>query len=526
MSWRQACVVWIGVAALLVIASRAAADEPAEPRIVLKENVISLSKPPTGCKLRPLPTASDISADLKRVAYAVEMGQKSHVIVNDEVGPAYDDVGKPLFSPDSEHVAYAARKGEKWFVVVDGEEMGPYENVAVWTPHGDYAFVFSADSLRLAYVAQRNGKQFLVAGGKEGPGCDEVCDVGFSPDSSRLAYEARRGKKWFVMLDGEEGPSYDGIVYFRFSPDSERFSYRAWKEKGILLKRREEFLIVDGRKFGPYQQFSVYGPRVSPDGKRFAFSARDRRTGAEVVVIDGKEEPTPFEWVSHLSFSRDSKRLAYTGSLGWPPECPYATVVDGERITGYDSCYSLVFSPDSKHIAYVAEKEGRHFVVVDGHVGRPYEDIWWRPEFSADSSRVAYAAAKNGRMVAVVDGAEEGDYEGMKYGLMIFSPNSARYAYAATKGPREFVVVDGKRYRSYEEIYRVEFSPDSARFAYTAREGKEWIVGTDGAELGSRFLHMLRGPKFDEAGTLCAVAVREPGHEFVRLEVEIEGVGD
>jgi len=51
-------------------------------------------------------------------------------------------------------------------------------------------------------------------------------------------------------------------------------------------------------------------------------------------------------------------------------------VVDGEEGKPYDKIGTVpVISPDSRRVAYSAEKNDKWFVVVDGKEGRSYDDI-------------------------------------------------------------------------------------------------------------------------------------------------------
>ncbi|HYM74830.1 MAG TPA: hypothetical protein VE377_02540 [Candidatus Dormibacteraeota bacterium] len=74
--------------------------------------------------------------------------------------------------------------------------------------------------------------------------------------------------------------------------------------------------------------------------------------------------------------------------------------VDEQRI-------DTVISPDGKRIAYVALRDGKLLVVVDGREGPEYDAIdKGTPVFSSDGKRVAYTAQKGGKWLVVVDGQE------------------------------------------------------------------------------------------------------------------------
>ncbi len=50
-------------------------------------------------------------------------------------------------------------------------------------------------------------------------------------------------------------------------------------------------------------------------------------------------------------------------------------VVDGKEAKRYDGIGTLIFSPDSKRMAYVAGAGNKYFVVVDGKEGKQYDSI-------------------------------------------------------------------------------------------------------------------------------------------------------
>ncbi len=92
------------------------------------------------------------------------------------------------------------------------------------------------------------------------------------------------------------------------------------------------------------------------------------------VVVDGKEEK-PYDGLEEgtLVFSPDSKRVAYVARTS----SKQRVVVDGKEEKQYDAIVvgTLVFSPDSKHVAYVARADSRVFVVMDSKEEKQYDAI-------------------------------------------------------------------------------------------------------------------------------------------------------
>ena len=182
---------------------------------------------------------------------------------------------------------------------------------------------------------------------------------------------------------------------------------------------------------------------------------------------------------------------------------------------------SPAVSPDSKRLAYAAQRGGMQLVVVDGVEGKEYDGIGVGTLlFSADSKRVAYVAGRGGKLLVVVDGVEGKEFDGIGKGTLVFSPDSQRVAYVASRGGMQLVVADGVEGKEYDGAANPVFSPDSKRVAYGAQRGGKRLVVVDGVE-GKECDGFLSGSRlvFDSPSQLHTLAVR--GGEFLRVEVEI-----
>jgi len=407
----------------------------------------------------------------------------------------------------------------------------------------------SPDLRRIAYVSRVGAKQFVVVDGKEGKHYDgigkgiltqgqQAAYFGapiFSPDSSRVAYAAREGGKWFVVVDGKEEKSYDDInaLTLIFSPDSHRVAY-------VVGVGAKQSVVVGGKEEKPYDWIGDL--LFSPDSRRVAYWAGVG--GKRLVVVDDKEGK-PYDgvaqgegpyflpdssWVAltyrSVLFSPDSRRLAYSATLG-----PNGfAVVDGKEQKPYGNIYDgPIFSPDSRRVMYMAYSPGGgpnyKVVVVDGKEEKHYDGIGEGSlQFSPNSRRVAYCAKAGARWFAVVDGKEEKAYDDMISDL-IFSPDSRRVAYAAGKGGKWFAVVDGKEEKAYDDMGSSPiFSPDSRRVAYWAKVGEKYLLVVDG-EQGKPYDDLVRYTiVFDSASTFHYLAVKQTarGQDVYLVEETIE----
>ena len=176
-------------------------------------------------------------------------------------------------------------------------------------------------------------------------------------------------------------------------------------------------------------------------------------------------------------------------------------VVDGKEGAKYDSVgdASFVFTPDSRHLAYVACVD-RMFskyccVVVDGVEGKHYPAIGeGSPLYSPDGKHLAFIARVGKKWCVVLDGKEGKGYDEIKARSLVFSPDSRHLAYIAgipaknveqvdekfrdKTGDRSFVVLDEKEGRQYSGIVSGSpvFSPDGNHLAYVGRSGRYFLV--------------------------------------------------
>jgi len=251
------------------------------------------------------------------------------------------------------------------------------------------------------------------------------------------------------------------------------------------------------------------------------------------VWLDGELGPKYHALGGYPVFSQDGRRLAYVACR----EDKQSMVVDGQPGREYDRVAAPVFSPDGQRLAYAAHNRGRWFVVVDGEPGPEHDGIGeGSPIFSPDGQRVAYIAINGSKWLVVADGKPGPEYDSILAGGPIFSADGRRLGYAAQNGDRYLPVIDGQpgpEYRAVRKDHPV-FSADGKRFAYAAESREGWLVVVDGQpEPQSRVQYdWLRDGNlvFDpDGGRLayvawwdkhhgqCVVVNGEPGpvHEFI-----------
>jgi hypothetical protein len=189
--------------------------------------------------------------------------------------------------------------------------------------------------------------------------------------------------------------------------------------------------------------------------------------------------------------SPNGKHIACDNAQGSGSSLIYQYILDGQAQNQYDYAGVPEFSPDSNHFAYVAEKNKKWFVVVDGkESGNKYDAIdqlVWSP----DNSTLVYVATEGTKQVLVNGTTTSQEYDTI-YTVngegIVFSPDGERLAYVAMDETNNYVhyyvVLDGKENGPYSKVpQNLMFSPDSNHFAYFATTSSTQAVFLDGQAL-------------------------------------------
>lgn len=291
-------------------------------------------------------------------------------------------------------------------------------------------------------------------------------------------------------------PWYNGIAY-----DANKYGPGSALMGGPTSKRG--LSLVNGGK----QIIHIFSdPNViySQDGNHLAIWGYLEDKKQTLINIDGQDGPfyEGYESISHFTFSPDGTRYAY-----WVRKSnnDYVIVVNGKEEGFYNRPGKILFSPDSKRIAYIAQAERKIFVVVDGKrgfeeqvvQGANYGDLWL--VFSQNSEHFYY-----GLSGLRLDGEEQVLDPTVKYVYpesVSLSPDGKHLCYIAQSAPvgnlkpkstKAWIVIDGKSQKQYgpppkwEIAFAPVFSPDSQTVAYSAREGDDYFLVWKGIE-GKRY---------------------------------------
>lgn len=234
----------------------------------------------------------------------------------------------------------------------------------------------------------------------------------------------------------------------------------------------------DGKPIAGFDSVVYRSLIASPDNKRYAFFAM--RAGKQIPVVGGVEwpafSPAPHDWgrwLNHFYFSPDSRRVAYIGNR----DGRLVLDVDGKNFTGGD-VEQVVFSPDSKHIASFRRSPttGERSIDIDGvpHPEYPSPD-GGTFVYSPDERSTAYLRSDPETLVVVGENARSYPLHG--------SIESASLALGPAGKPLFWRSESEDKHLSYRDaqpidpkggyLVDVAFSPDGSRTAYALSSGDD-----------------------------------------------------
>lgn len=313
-----------------------------------------------------------------------------------------------------------ARVGNEWHVITNGAENGPYR----WI--GKFSLI---PQDKIAYVASPNDMSYLMVGGKQ-IGSEGIVDFEYSPDGKRLAYVIMdNDKKYHLFWGDKEIAVYGHIKELTFSPDGRKLAYIA--REGSITQPGELFVMVNGEKQKSYK--FIRNLTFSPDGSKLVYSASDGPSvSPEKSVLNGAEGQD-YLWIFQYVFSQDGSKLAYSAQKKLAGVKNESLVILNEQIVGTypgeeygeegnwaytrNHISNMVFSPDSKHFAYVVSQskskrvlgvhtgyESQEFIVVDGRKKEVAYDSIQNLAFVSNEELIRYNGLKSDEIYLVVEG--------------------------------------------------------------------------------------------------------------------------
>ncbi|HTU66687.1 MAG TPA: hypothetical protein VMF52_12100 [Steroidobacteraceae bacterium] len=319
-----------------------------------------------------------------------------HVIVDGKASAAFaDNVWAAKMTPSGRKYGFIANQGNgNLTVFIDGVAQS---TLLMDGPYGEQKLLMSENGAHFAYVSMTRGQANamncrVVHDGVAGTSYDRIEDLVLSQDGKRFAYVATKGvrnqARQLLVVDGKQlGYEYLNVNKPQFSADGRHVVAFAGSQAGT-------FVVVDGKESDPLltgaEEF-VFGATG-----RYFYTARMKDTQQTHVFVDGKDEGDIRDQLKGTaSFSPDGTRLIYSANKTFNEGM---TSLDGKSHPfaiatswGNQSNVAAVWSPDSKHVAFMARgTEVPENVFVDLNAGSEGK-FYSMATFSPDGKHVAMA---------------------------------------------------------------------------------------------------------------------------------------
>lgn len=261
--------------------------------------------------------------------------------------------------------------------------IGPAQTPTTGFFHQDLGW--SPDSSGLVFSAMKNGQTDLYKIRADGTGLTRLTEkagnnvwASYSPDSRRIAFQSNRdggqGDVWVMNADGSNPVQLTRDAgrnaYPSWSPDGKRIVFASTREGGQQIfvmnadgsqPMRITTPTTDGTKY--------FNPVWSPRGNKrtinrivFYSDRGDHKDQILLVDADGANQKVLSGGVGHNTFPSwlpDGRRIMFTSDREPTGRALFVINADGtnlKRLVGNADSFFARWSPNGKHIAYIAGK--------------------------------------------------------------------------------------------------------------------------------------------------------------------------
>jgi hypothetical protein len=363
--------------------------------------------------------------------------------------------------------------------------IGAGEKVVVTGQHGTATgfsgIIFGGQGRGVAYTEEKDNLYRVVYNGRPGKSYKTIEGLALSPDGNRTAYAAQVGDKWCVVVDGREGSLFDAVGYPKFSPDSRHIVYNA------TMNGKGHFVVDDTvSKAFP----SSWDERFTGDSKRVILIENSETDDSlhRVVISDLALRKQRVKELRAILFvyNRDNSRIAAIAEKDGKKRIIDLSIDRLDAVNEgplYNEVGYHTFGADGVSLAYVAERDGKLYLVLNGKEELlPDSGMPGQPSVRPDGKGAGIIlTVKEGSFFHqgfIGDHAKRKKYQGA--GQPVYGSDNRRYAYIAQQGKRFFAVVNDKEGPAFDIIVTPMFSPDGKVLVYRARkDGKRFVVVSD-----------------------------------------------
>ena len=276
------------------------------------------------------------------------------VIIDGKKIEKYNDISMPTFSYDNKHIAFLVPKG----LVIDGRKVKVFKKPEVDVSGEARVYVYGNMMVYYHINYLSDGSLIFLTKDKQGWTIykNNICLASYRHQVIQVG-------RLFINVAGFE----DASSIFTPINIADAAPYAIWWEKpeGNNTQWRvvRNGLPVD--KIRCSKLWSESYPILSSDGKRWAYAAYISSKDKEelFVIVDGKKYG-PYANVWGITFSKNGKRFAYAASDG----SKWSYYIDGKKLKGkFDSVWPPQLSNNGRRFAWKAERADKVILIVDGN---------------------------------------------------------------------------------------------------------------------------------------------------------------
>jgi len=298
-----------------------------------------------------------------------------------------------------------------------------------------------------------------------------VLDAGGKPAYLAGVDEGNATRFYYIYEGKDLGREYDDVSVDLYPVNG--------KPAFLARDRNRSFIVYDGKEYG--KDYDYIDPIFTSVGGEITYFAVK---GNRSVIVQGEKEFGGEYDEAALMLEINASDLS-----GCDPE-EVRVRYDGKGMPSY-WLLMPAFGEVNGELAYVAEKDGKSFVVYGGQeIGKQYDRVYTpiregnHTYLNPVNGKLTYIAMKDNRTFVVYGGQEiGGDYT---INPFLVTGAGGKLVFVAERNNRSFLVCDGEENgKEYDSISSLlEYN---GKVAYIASEGNKSFAVYDGIETGKEY---------------------------------------
>lgn len=338
---------------------------------------------------------------------------------------------------------------------------------------GSHSFAtFYKGRLRYVLTLKKQGEYFYIIGGKRFGPYDTAGTVFCNDSKSACAIITDDNSVLFA-----DGTKYDYKYGFDVRPV---FNRKGDKWMAIIHSKKEVFVVVNGKKYGPYQ--SVDSHRFNHSGTMW--KCRALKDGKYFILADGTE----------YFLEKDNRHTLYDEKA------------EKEKL-------DTTYCPDWNNWAYKIKKsDGWYLVFRDDKSYGPYKKIK-SPKFNIDGTMWGFAGKKKGKWYVNILGNEQGPFDKLAENYFICQNN--KWAIVAEYKKKKYVFIDNQCYGPFLDIDSFKFINNS--WGFRAKINSREYVAVINSKQSAKYTY-IKEPVFSEDGSAWGyIAENKQGRHIAKM---------